>query len=256
METQILNKCKDTSHEVDLEKMRKEFQDFTYIVSHDLNAPLRYIREFNKLFLKRIENKMADSSFDEKELQFSQIIDSNICKLEQRLEGLLQYSRLNTDGIKFENVNLPALLESIQKRFIKDSAQLAPQITVNNIPQCFSCENLMYQLFTYIIDNSIKFNGSSIPNIVIDCRIDSESYHFSIEDNGIGIKPDLTEDAFNLFRQLHPEGTYPGIGMGLTLAKKIVEIHQGKIHIAQNKKSGCTVNFTVSKHLNSLQNAH
>lgn len=231
--------------EQELAKIRQEFADVLYIVSHDLNAPLRYIREFSKLFKKRIEHRLGVDTLTDDEQLFANLLEQNVTRLESLLDGLLQYSRLNTEIIPLEIIDCTDIInELIHKRNTQFSTANV-QIEYKELPKINAKKPYIKNLFFHLIDNAIKFNKNSCPKLSIQAHESGDKYQFSVADNGIGIDLKFHQDVFHIFRQLHQQDEYPGIGMGLALAKKIVEHHGGQIWIEANENAGCTVLFTL-----------
>ncbi|MEM7620029.1 MAG: ATP-binding protein [Pseudomonadota bacterium] len=231
----------------EFEKIREEFEDFSYIVSHDLNAPLRYIREFGKLFVNRMEKKFGPGILSEEEKQFLDLIHENVSSVETRISALLQYSRLNTEEMPYEKTDCSQIVQKIKSNILADTDYADVIFDIDELPIIKSQIKRVADLFGYIIDNAIKFRSQDVPKVSIRVKDADVNYLFSIEDNGIGIEQKFSDEVFRIFRRLHSEDKYPGVGMGLTLSKKIIELHDGEIWIEPAQTQGSIVYFTLPK---------
>lgn len=215
---------------------KKELEEFTYIISHDLNAPLRHIREFSRLLVDRLENKA-----NEEELEFLNYIEKSTSTLDSMLKTLLDYSRLNTHAENFSNFSFPNLIDDVLACYDRSC------IALYHLPETlYADKNQIHLLFSQLIDNAYKFSSSERDlRITLRSEQQQERWLFSLTDNGIGLDPHYHERVFDLFYRLHAEGTYPGIGAGLPLAKKIVERHEGKIWIENATDQGVCVKLLI-----------
>jgi len=236
----------DTSNkqslETTLQNIQKEYEDFAYIVLHDLNAPLRHIREFTRLLLEA--RPTEDISQDEQE--YAAMLNLALTRLDNMQHGLLSFSRINTADQKFEHINLNHIVQNAKDALEGDIVDANVSFQSDDLPAINGDAKQLYTLFYNLLDNAIKFHKEdSRPKINIKVSEESENYIFEIRDNGIGIAEDLCEDVFRIFRKLHAGDQYAGNGMGLTLAQKIIERHSGKIWIDSHLDKGTSVFFSL-----------
>ncbi len=225
-----------------LQNANKELEQFAYIASHDLQEPLRTVSSFTELFMKEYNGKLSISG--EKYLEFI-FKSSNRMKL--LVKGLLDYSRIGkekqlvvTDCHQLVSDVLADLGASIQ--------ECNAHIHINPLPTIPAYTTEMRQLFQNIIGNAIKYRKKGVePEIEINAVSEEKYWHFSIKDNGIGIKESDQEKVFIIFKRLHNHNEYEGTGIGLSHCKKIVELHGGKIWIDSVIDNGSTFNFTILK---------
>lgn len=216
----------------------QEYKDYAYIVSHDLSAPARAIVEFSQL----LQNEESGSLTEDAKLYLTMVME-NGKKLQSMLAALLAYSRVDTSA------KLPTSVDTQQ--IIEECCAALPQqgikIDCQNLPILQADVDQVRQLFTALIGNSIKFiaPGQS-PHIKILSRPEEQTWHFIVEDNGIGINPKFHERIFQVFQRLHTDNEYPGVGMGLALAKKIVTRHGGKIWVEPSELGGTAFHFILS----------
>jgi signal transduction histidine kinase len=119
------------------------------------------------------------------------------------------------------------------------------KITCDSLPAFYGHRGRMTRLFVSLIDNALKFTGTQIPEIHITGKNNGGALEFCVEDNGIGIEEDYEDIIFVLFQRLHPEGAYPGYGIGLALCKKIVESHGGRMWAESEVGKGSRFKFTL-----------
>jgi signal transduction histidine kinase len=120
------------------------------------------------------------------------------------------------------------------------------EIIVNNEVKYIRGDKIqLSQLFQNLISNGIKFTKNTRPEIVITGKTQDDHSYFSVSDNGIGIAPENLGKVFDLFRRLHSRKEFPGTGIGLSICKKIIERHNGKIWIESEKDKGTTFHFTI-----------
>jgi light-regulated signal transduction histidine kinase (bacteriophytochrome) len=222
---------------------KKELEDFVYTVSHDLCAPLRHIREFSKILLETLEGRLS-----EEEREYFDYILTSTNKANKIMTALLQYSRLNTEVQEFVNFDFSELLEEVVHSFTSEIKQKKAVVkTVDMPPTLTGDRHQIEQLFMALMSNALIFHTDKTnpPKIKITAKHHDDEWLFTVVDNGIGIDAEYHEDVFKILKRLDPE-TYPqGMGVGLTIAKKIVQRHGGKIWIESELGKGTKVLFTL-----------
>ena len=225
---------------------KKELADFVYTISHDLNAPLRHICEFSKILKQSLDGKLSE---EEKEY-FGYIIESGH-KAENIIESLLQYSRLNIEAFEVTSFDCHDLVQKVIHSFKLDIEKTKAHLNISNMPiKLQGDRNKIEKLFHVIIENALRFQKpDKAPEINITANKKKGGWVFSISDNGIGMNPENHENVFQIFKQLDPDN-YPsnlnqGMGIGLTLAKKIIDQHHGKIWLESALGKGTTVHFML-----------
>lgn len=225
----------------DLRRSNRELEQFAYVSSHDLQEPLRKIKNFSDLLVFRSKDKL-----DEKSLRFVEIISSSAVRMQELINNLLLLSRIS-DKPEITEINLENLLENIRKTLKLKFHDTTFDIVAKDLPLIKAGKKEMEILFTQIISNSIKFRSGESPKINITCVSDKNYWEFKISDNGIGFEMQFAEKIFTVFQRLHPRDKYPGTGIGLTLCKKIVEQHSGNITAASEPEKGTAITFSIKK---------
>lgn len=233
----------------DLEKYidsNMQLENFAYMASHDLKAPIRTIVSFTQLLKRSLKDRLQDN-----EEEYLQYISTGANSMKNLIEDLLTYSRVNTNNHQLEEVSLPRILESIQLNLQTALEDSGGSIKIKNIPDSIQADStMMRQLFQNLVENAIKFRRPGIaPKVEIGCSNTEDYWNFYIKDNGIGISSEFQEKIFLLFRKLHSSSQYEGTGIGLALCKKIVEQHGGKIWVNDEYKEGTCFQFTLRKEL-------
>ena len=225
----------------DLNRSNEEFQQFAYVTSHDLQEPLRTIASFTQLLAKRYKNKI-----DEDSDEFMDYIVDASTRMQGMIKDLLQYSRVVSRGKVFKPTNTEEIIDyttSSLKTLIEDNDA---EITHDKLPKVNADSGQLLRLFQNLVENSIKFRQFAVqPKIHISCQENEDEYVFSVADNGIGIEEEHFDRIFTIFQRLHTKEEYEGSGIGLPVAKRIVERHSGRIWVESEPDVGSTFYFTL-----------
>ncbi|MEW6194083.1 MAG: ATP-binding protein [Bacteroidota bacterium] len=210
----------------DLELKNAELERFTYTVSHDLKSPVITI----KGFLGMIVNDAKEGRFDRIEKDIMRI-DNAADKMQELLDDLLNLSRIGRIVNPSSTFSMSeAALESADLLIGKIKEKNISLIIDKDMPTVFADKHRIREVYQNLIENSVKNIGlSDSPSIEIGCKINNENILYFVKDSGIGIKSDYHEKIFELFEKLDP--TSEGTGIGLSLVKRIIEFHGGKIWV-------------------------
>ncbi len=216
-------------------------EEFAYIASHDLKTPVRNI----KGLLELIENK-GDSLSDIKRAEYFNIVITSAAELNVMIDNLLAYSRTGKEQETKQILDTRTIIEEVIQQFDHDRIGLGGKIELDlNVNQIHVYPILFKRLLTNLIGNAIKYRGSNPPEIKISCFQENEMITFHIKDNGIGIPADYHESIFKIFKKLGQNADSNGIG--LSVCKKIVELHGGEIGLQSIPGQGSTFHFTILK---------
>lgn len=221
----------------ELSLKNKELEQFAYIASHDLQEPLRKIRNFTSL----AERNLTE---EEKEKLYFTKINTSAERMSRLIKDVLNYSKLSTGETEFVKVDLNDVLDEVVNDFEFLIEEKKAEITIGKLPEVMGVPVQLSQLFYNLIGNSLKF-VESIPSIKINCEYleTTNRYKISVTDNGIGIDSKYISKIFTIFKRLHHQNEYEGTGIGLALCKKIVQNHNGDIQISSIPNEGTTVDI-------------
>ena len=224
----------------EMQRSNTELEQFAYVISHDLQEPLRMVSSYTQLLAKRYSNKL-DSDADE----FIAYAVDGAKRMQILLHGLLDYSRVGTRGKPFSLVNCEHVVEQAMANLKIAIEESGAAVSYDVLPTVMGDEGQLVQLFQNLIGNAIKFRREEPPKVHIWARRRNSVVTFSVNDNGIGINPQHSQSIFEIFRRLHTREEYPGTGMGLAICKKIVERHGGHISVQSQPGQGSTFDFSV-----------
>lgn len=224
-----------------LQKSNEELKQFGYAVSHDLKEPLRTIAGYVQL----IELRSKDSLNTETR-EFMQYAVTGVKRMQQMLEAMLLYAQLDGQIVEPVLVNLNLVIDTVTSNMraaIEESN--AKFIFPENLPTITGYQIQLVSVFQNLLSNSIKFKSTEPPVIELLFRTLNKNHLFTFRDNGIGIPFNERERVFNLFKRGHSNPNYDGIGMGLSIGKKIIENHQGEMWVDESTSTGCQIHFTL-----------
>jgi len=224
-----------------------QLENFAYIASHDLQAPLRTIKSFVGLLEKSLGSKM-----NEREKEFFHFISTSTNNMQELINALLTFSRVNSQKRKIQEVNPKELFESIKADLNATLKEEKAKVSIADFPESIHADKIkLKQLLQNLITNGIKFSKKEVnPVVNISCEELPEHWQFEVADNGIGIPSQFNNKIFQLFQRLHNSVDYEGTGIGLALCKKLVEQHDGEIWVKSEEGMGSHFFFTISKALN------
>lgn len=234
-----------------LEKVNQDLDRFAFMASHDLQEPLRKIRIFSGMLNTKYKDVLQDDS------KMVVRIDKAAERMQTLVSSILALSKASTDKNEFEKCDLNDLLTEMVASMDEEMKEHNVTILIEPIPVLFVSPVLMRQLFQNLINNAIKYRRKEIDSVI---RISSEISLTSsdksnptqspkeclifVEDNGIGFDQKYSEEIFGILQKLHGSSEYEGAGIGLTLCRKIAELHHGIITARSRVNEGST--FTVS----------
>ena len=221
-----------------------ELERFAYVASHDMQEPLRMITSFLQLFKKKYQNQI-----DETAEQYLHFVMDGADRMKRLITDLLEYSRIGSNKGILETIDTAALMQEVEEVFVNRIAECEATIICKGLPVIRGNKTQLFQLFQNLVGNALKYIGNEKPVVIVEGLEEEQQFLFSVSDNGIGIKPMFFEKIFVLFQRLHHKHQYGGTGIGLSVCKKIVEKHGGKIWVTSEPDKGSTFYFTISKEI-------
>jgi PAS domain S-box-containing protein len=226
-----------------LKRSNADLQQFAYIASHDLKEPLRMVSSYLQLLDKGNKDK-----WDENSREFMQYAADGASRMKTMIDDLLAYSRIDTQGKAFVPVDMEDVLTTVMEDLRLSIDENGASVCHDDLPTVTADRGQMVQLLENLIGNAIKYRGASAPQIRVSARTLGKAWVFSVQDNGIGIDQKYSERLFQMFQRLHNREEYPGTGIGLAIAKKIIERHGGRIWFESEEGKGTTFFFTIPFH--------
>jgi two-component system sensor kinase FixL len=245
-QSRLISELKSTNQKV--ESINQELKDFAYIVSHDLKAPLRGI----KTLTDWISNDYKDKLDKDGQEQMS-LLSARVGRMHKLIDGILQYSKVGRVKEEAAQVNVSALIPEII-----DMVAPPDNITVEVEPELPIVEyekTSIVQVFQNLLSNAVKYMDKPQGRIRIGCAEEGDFWVFSVADNGPGIEEKHFERIFRIFQTLAPRDQFESTGIGLTVIKKIIELHGGKIWVESEVGQGSTFFFTLPKSGKEVENA-
>lgn len=236
------DELKISEQNIKLHIQNKELEQFAYITSHDLQEPLLTLKCFSELLKEDFPTDL-----NEEINQYLAFILESSDRMQKLVKGLLDYSRTGAH-LEVTTVDCNAIVTDAIFSLSDLIKECNTQINTQNLPQIEGHSAELIQLFQHLISNSIKFRKKETSLLInISVKAVEENWLFSLEDNGIGIEEKNKEKIFIIFKRLNNRDDYPGIGIGLAICKKIIELHGGNIWIESKLGQGTTINFTIPK---------
>ncbi|MBW4667167.1 MAG: PAS domain S-box protein [Cyanomargarita calcarea GSE-NOS-MK-12-04C] len=223
-----------------LQKRNQELDQFAYVASHDLKAPLRAIASLSEWMEEDLAEQLPPENLDQMKL-----LRGRVHRLEGLINGLLAYSRVGRMETASEMVDVEALLHAII-----DLLAAPPAFTIDiepGMPTFIAKRSPLQQVFSNLISNAINHHSRLDGHITISVKDQGKYYQFAVSDDGSGIAPEYHEKVFVIFQTLEARDKKENTGIGLAIVKKIVEAEGGTITLESQVGAGCTFRFTWLK---------
>ncbi|MEG4572039.1 PAS domain S-box protein [Microcoleus sp. N3A4] len=230
-----------TRYAQELTRSNAELEQFAYVASHDLQAPLNTIAGYGQLLEKSSHNQL-----DAQGHKFIHNIVNSCGRMQALIDDLLEYSRVGRSQKPFELIDCNQVFEeacaNLQLAIRKNQAS----VTRGDLPRvtgdCFQ----LLQLFQNLIGNAIKYRSSDSPVVQVGAWRQGDNWVFSVQDNGIGIAKQYHPRIFQIFQRLHTQKEYSGTGIGLAICQRIVDRHGGRLWVESEPNRGSTFYFSIS----------
>ena len=228
-----------------LAESNRELEQFAYIASHDLQAPLRTVASFSQLLEQRHGHLLQGEA-----KEFFGFITSGIRHMRTLIGDLLQLSQVEARRLELKAVDAGDIVKQSCELLSADIHAAGAKIHAGALPKMVADPRMLTQLFQNLLGNAIKFQKRGVmPEVWITAEEEGEFWRFSVRDNGIGIEPRFLEHIFQMFKRLHTPDEYSGTGIGLAICKKVVQVHGGEIWAESVAGQGSTFHFTLSQRL-------
>jgi two-component system, chemotaxis family, sensor kinase Cph1 len=225
-----------------LAQSNRDLEQFAYVASHDLQAPLRSITLFCELLQRHYQGKL-DATADD----YIQHIVGSAARMRVLISDLLEYAKIDQGTKELEKVNCAEAVKEAIENLESQIEECQAKVTSDVLPTISVNRAQLVRLFQNLIGNGIKFHGESPPKVDVSAVEKGGEWIFEVRDNGIGIPQEFMSKLFVLFQRLHTEGQYKGTGLGLAICKKIVERHAGSIWVESPVGVGSRFFFSLPK---------
>jgi two-component system, chemotaxis family, sensor kinase Cph1 len=225
----------------DLARSNAELKKFAYVASHDLQEPLHQVANYVQLLEMRYDQQLdADAH------EFIGFAVQGVNLMQTLIDDVLIYSKVDLLGAEWELIPLEKAFDRAINNLRTKINETGAIITCDPLPTLVADGTQIMQLFQNTIANAIKFGRPGVvPQIHLGVERQEDEWLFSIRDNGIGIEQKFFDRIFVIFQRLHNRDEYPGSGMGLTICKKVVECHRGRMWVDSTPGEGTTFYFTI-----------
>ncbi len=225
---------------IELQAAYKEQEAFSYSVSHDLRAPLRALSGYS-----RIIKEDYDSVLDDEAKRLLGNIQHNSERMGVLIDDLLSFSKLGKKEIKKSTIDTEALVKNV---LLEINTNNKATVHINRLPTVMGDYSLLYQVWTNLISNAVKYSGKKDkPEISIDASISENEVTYLIRDNGVGFDMAYYNKLFGVFQRLHDSSDFEGTGIGLAIVNRIVTKHGGRVWAEGKLNEGSTFYFTLPK---------
>ncbi|HEX5063544.1 MAG TPA: GAF domain-containing protein [Kofleriaceae bacterium] len=218
-----------------LEKTNAELDQFAYVASHDLKAPLRGIANLAQW----IEDDLGDK-MDEEGRYHMGLLRGRVSRLENLIEGILAYSRVGRDEEAAVDIDIATFVREIWELI---SAQPTSKLTVGELPRLVTQKVPLQQVLMNLMSNAVKYNAGKV-HIEVGARKHGDAWAIYVKDDGVGIPPEFQQRIWGLFQTLEPRDKVESTGIGLAVVRKIVEARGGRAWVESEAGTGATFWFT------------
>jgi PAS domain S-box-containing protein len=224
-----------------LESSNRELEHFSYSVAHDLRAPLRAIDRFAGL----LEEQFADR-LDQKGLRYLNLIHAASVRMGRLIGDLLEFARLGRQVLERAQVDMTALVKRAVAEAIAARDQSAPRVIVEDLPAVRGDRQQLLLVWINLLDNAVKYTSRvGAPQIAIWAERNAAEIIYHVRDNGIGFDMQYYDKLFAVFQRLHSNPDYPGTGVGLAIAQRIIARHGGRLWAQSEPGKGATFSFAL-----------
>jgi PAS domain S-box-containing protein len=226
--------------EEELRHTNEQLEQFAAAASHDLTEPARIVRGFAELLQKSHGDALAGDARD-----FLTHIVNASARMESMVRALADYARAGRAAAARQPVETAQIARETVEVFRPTIDGKEARVEIGDLPAVHADPGALAHVFQNLIGNALKFTADHPPVVQVSAEREDEAWRITVSDNGIGIDPARTEEIFGLFRRLHPSDQFPGTGIGLALARELVQRDGGRIWAEARLEGGTAVHFTV-----------
>ncbi len=224
----------------ELRRSNADLEQFAYVASHDLQEPLRMVASYTELLGQRYKGQL-----DERADKYIFYAVDGARRMQRLVADLLAYARVESQGQAPAPVDAGQVLAQVLHVLAPAVREAGATVIAGEMPRVLADEGQLGQLLQNLLGNALKFRAEAPPLIRVQARPERDQWVFSVQDNGIGIDLRHADRIFQMFQRLHERGRYDGSGIGLAIAKRIVERNGGRIWVESRPGEGSSFHFTL-----------
>ena len=225
----------------ELRSANEELEAFAYSVSHDLRAPVRHIDGFARMMLDQERQGISSEG-----LRLLEVIRNSAQRMGILIDDLLLLSRIGRKALEKRKVDCTALVREVWRETAASDEKTQAKFDLEPLPEAYADFKLVRQVWANLLGNAIKYSSTRPdPEIVVDSYVSEGNMWYRVRDNGVGFDPRYANKLFTVFQRLHREDEFPGTGVGLAIAARIVQKHGGQIRAFGQLGQGATFEFTL-----------
>lgn len=226
---------------IELNRSNYELEQFAHLASHDLQEPLRKLFFYSDAIKQKYADKIDETG---RNMMSNMVIAAG--RMKELINDLLLYSQMQQQKLEFETVDLNQVIHEVIRDLDLDIKDKNATIELETLPVLHGNRIRLRQLFTNLISNALKYSKKGIPPCIeITAKTDHDSVSIRVKDNGIGFEEEFSEKIFGLFERLHSRDQFPGTGIGLSICRKITDLHNGKISAVSSPGEYAEFNVTL-----------
>ncbi len=217
----------------ELSRSNRDLEQFAYVASHDLQEPLRMVGSYTELLRERYQDRL-----DADGIEFLRFAHDGVLRMRELIEALLAFARVGSRARPFEPVALDAVAERVLANLAEAIRRTGADVRFDPLPSVEGDRVQLVQLIQNLVGNALKFTKGGPPRVRVSASRTGAEWVITVQDHGIGIAPEFQEKVFQIFQRLHTREEYPGSGIGLSICRRVVERHGGRIWIESTGQPG------------------
>src|SRR5690606_23117358 len=218
-----------------------DLESFSYSVSHDLRAPLLFVKDFAQRLKEDYGDKLGEEGG-----HVVQVIHDGAQSMDRMIVGLLAFSRSTRQPLQMSRLQMEQVVRGVIAEARAIYAEPEPRIEVGALPLALGDSTVIRHVWSNLIGNALKFSARQPePTVRIGGRVEGAEVIYSVEDNGVGFDARYADKLFGVFKRLHSVDDFPGTGVGLAIAHRIIARHGGRIWAESESGKGARFQFSL-----------